>query len=176
MTNEFSHDLLLALEELPSSAWSGTAWRIALRAQPPLRANVRGARWNPKDLSALYLSTTLECARAEFLHVLYLQPLRPSLDAVEYEVQVRLNRLLDLRGPDTLRALGIDVTDFDDTLKGMARFQHIGAAASFLGYDGLLVPSVRFPLGINLVVYPDVSSADGMVELEIVSQQPFASE
>jgi len=55
--------------------------------------------------------------------------------------------LLDLSDADSLPALGIDVTDFDDTLNGMAPFQHIGAAAAFLGYDGLLVPSVRFQSG-----------------------------
>jgi hypothetical protein len=91
-------------------------------------------------------------------NVLDLQPIRPSVEAVEYEIQVKLTRMLDLTGAESLPTLGLDLTDFDDTLMGMAPFQHIGAAAAFLGFDGLLVPSLRLPSGINLVVFPDVSN------------------
>jgi hypothetical protein len=90
----YEPSLLDLLETFPATAHHGQAWRIAFVGQEPLRANTRGARWNPKDVSALYTSLSEECVRAEFRHILELQPIRPSQPALEYTLSIRLERVL----------------------------------------------------------------------------------
>lgn len=78
------HDpaLLDTLESFETQSYDGQAWRVTFQGQSPLRPNIRGARWNPKDVSALYASTSVECVRAEFQHLVDLQPTRPDLSAM----------------------------------------------------------------------------------------------
>src|SRR5688572_21088384 len=108
MHEQYALHLLDALEEYASGPYKRTVWRITFEGQEPTRPNVRGARWNPKDVSALYTSLTIECARAEFGHLLELQPRRPSLAANEYQIEVRLTNVIDLSAPDRLAQLDIE--------------------------------------------------------------------
>ena len=70
------HDpqLLDTLESVEPQPYEGQAWRVTFDGQEPLRPNIRGARWNPKDVSALFMSTSAGCVRAEFQHLIDLQP------------------------------------------------------------------------------------------------------
>jgi hypothetical protein len=45
---------------------------------------------------------------------------------------------------------------------------------AFLGFEGLLVPSVRLADGVNLVIYTDNVQTVGVSELNVASFQPFA--
>ena len=46
---------------------------------PPDAENTRGARWNPPDVAAIYLSLPRDGAIAEGDHAITIQPLRPRL-------------------------------------------------------------------------------------------------
>lgn len=84
MREVYQPELLDLLASFPSRPYEGQAWRITFDGQPLTRANTRGARWNPRDVRALYTSLAVECARAEFQHVLGLQPTRPTKSRVQY--------------------------------------------------------------------------------------------
>ena len=169
----YEPSLLDLLETFPTTAHHGQAWRIAFVGQEPLRANIRGARWNPKDVSALYTSLSEECARADFRHILELQPIRPSQPAVEYTLSTRLGRVLDLSGTERLQQLGLDWEHPEDTLEGFKPFQTIGGAVASLGLEGMLVPSMRLVGGVNLVIYADNVEPVSISEVRVMSSRPF---
>ncbi len=173
MREVYGPDLLDLLESFPSAPYDGQAWRITFDGQPPERPNIRGARWNPKDVSALYASLSSRCVRAEFEHILDLQPVRPIKPATEYTLRVRLARVLDLTAPERMQQLGLDLDALEDTLAGQEPCQRIGGAVKLLGFEGLLVPSVRFPGGVNLVIYTDNVQTVGVSDVSVVSSQPF---
>ena len=100
--------LLDLLETFPVVPYHGSAWRVTFDGQSPLRPNTRGARWNPKDVSALYTSLSVECVRAEFQHLIDSQDPRPSRAANEYTLEVQLDRVLDLAARERLHRLGLD--------------------------------------------------------------------
>jgi RES domain-containing protein len=169
----YEPSLLDLLETFPATAHHGQAWRIAFVGQEPLRANTRGARWNPKDVSALYTSLSAECVRAEFRYILDLQPSRPSQPALEYTLSIKLERVLDLSGAERLQQLGLDWEHPGDTLEGFKPFQTIGGAAASLGFEGMLVPSMRLVGGVNLVIYVDNVESVGVSEVQVISSRPF---
>lgn len=82
--------------------------------------------------------------------------------------------MLDLTDPARLHELGLDMNGLDDdSIMGFPPFQRIGAAASFLGYEGLLVPSIRLAGGVNLVIFSDNVQFNGLSEISIAAEQPF---
>ena len=150
------HDpqLLDTLESFEPQPYEGQAWRVTFHGQEPLRPNTRGARWNPKDVSALYMSTSAERVGAEFQHLIDLQPSRPDLTATEYIFKVTLTRVLDLTAPARVRALGLEMDAIeDDSVMGFPPFQRVG--------------------GVNLVVFTDNVQLDGVSEISKVAEQPF---
>ena len=170
------HDpqLLDTLESFEPQPYDGQAWRVTFDGQEPLRPNIRGARWNPKDVSALYMSTSAECVRAEFQHLIDLQPSRPDPSATEYTFNVKLTSVLDLTDRTRLHALGLNLDALDDdSLTGFPPFQRVGGAASFPGIEGLLVPSVRLAGGVNLVIFTDNVQFNGVSEISKAAEQPF---
>jgi RES domain-containing protein len=167
-------DLLDRLEGYDPQPFEGQAWRITFDGQPVVRPNTRGARWNPPSLAALYTSTTVECVRAEFQHVIALQSPPPTRSATEYTLDVRLSRVLDLSRRDRLRELGLDLDGLDDdSLDSFPPFQNIGDAAAFLGVEGLLVPSMRYPGGTNLVIFVNNVGTVGVSEISETGRQTF---
>ena len=89
-----------------------------------------------------------------------MEPIWPSrLQHEIHELNVECNKVLDLTDYSLLLSLGVDTAkyqslDYSATAK-------IAAAASFLEFDALLVPSARFPCN-NLVIF---SERDNKVEL-----------
>ena len=170
------HDALLldALESFEPEPYNARALRVTFDGQDPLRPNVRGARWNPKDVSALYMSTSAACVRAEFQHLIDLQPSKPDRSATEYTFNVTLTRVLDLTDPARLHELGLDMDALeDDSIMGFLPFQRVGGAASFLGLEGLLVPSIRLAGGVNLVIFTDNVQFNGISEISKAAEKPF---
>ena len=61
----------------------------------------------------------------------------------------------------------------DDSILGFPPFQRVGAAANFLGIEGLLVPSVRLAGGVNFVIFTDNVQVNGVSEISKVAERPF---
>jgi RES domain-containing protein len=141
-------DVLQAVEPAP---WEGTAFRHMFAGHPPDKENTRGARWNPPDTAAVYLSTERDGAVAEAEYHLSLQTPRPRARRTVYEVRITLDSVLDLTDDAVLSDLGIGPKELDDP--GMQACMEVGGAAAWLEHDGILVPSAR-SAAVNLVIYP----------------------
>jgi RES domain-containing protein len=154
-------ELLDALERLGSSPFQGRVWRHMFNDHPPELANTRGARWNPAGVSAIYTSLEREVAFAEAQHAIDSQPVRPRpRRRVMYELELSLETVVDLTGG---RHLEIGLTDEELTSDDPSACQAVGAAVAWLGWDGLLVPSVRVD-GSNAVILVDTLSPDAAFE------------
>lgn len=145
-------DLLNAIRGYEAHAWRGRAFRHMLGDYPPQRPNVRGARWNPPEVAALYASLERETAIAEGDHRLSLEPVPIRLGRTLYEVELSLASLVDLTVEGLLSELGLGPDEMrSDDLRAC---QEVGGVVARLGRDGLLVPSLRHQ-GTNLVVFTD---------------------
>lgn len=150
--------------------FSGRAWRHTFNGVDPQLPNTRGARWNPPGIAAVYLSLEAATAIAEADHSLKTQPVRPTPKSRElYEVEIELQRVLDLRGKDVLERLGVDA----DALGRHPpdECQAVGGGASWLDCDGLLVPSARAP-GSNMVAFVDQMDPDATLTIIEVTELP----
>jgi RES domain-containing protein len=148
-----------------------TVYRHMFGAHPPARSNITGARWNAPGLDAIYTSCERETALAEAEYYIGLQPLRPKARRVLYTIRVSVNSVIDLTAPGLLAGLGI-------TADVLARPDHepcrvIGSAVTWLGHDGLLVPSARRAGGTNLVLYKQDPPPD---VFHVLSEEVIASD
>ena len=134
-------DLLDRLESLEGKPWSGAVWRHMFGEYHPTRENTRGARWNPRDVPAIYTSLERATAVAEGDYVILMQPLRPSVKRTLYEIRITLDYVVDLSYRPLLRELGI--TEEELSGSDYAGCQRLGGAVEWLEHDGLLVPSAR---------------------------------
>lgn len=150
--DQFAPDrqLLDQLARLGTRPWSGTVWRCTFADNPPDRANVRGARWNPPGLEALYASLERATALAESDHLIAVQPLQPRTRRTLHHLRIELRHVIDLSDRRLLASLGVD----EDALSAddYRACQALGGAAAFLHIDGLVVPSARHA-GENVVVF-----------------------
>lgn len=149
-----AHDpvLLDRLEALDLRDWIGHAYRYTSGRRPPERENTLGARWNPREVAAIYVSLEKETVLAEFAHLLDALSPRPSQARFTlYELEVRVERVADLRDAAVLEQLGVSWQQLasDD----FSACQRVGAAAAWLKIGGLLVPSARRTAGSNLIVF-----------------------
>lgn len=169
----YESELLDLLESLPRFEFDGEVWRVAFEGQEPLRPNVRGARWNPRDTSALYTSLSRECVRAEFEHIKSLQPTLPSQPAFLYRLAVRLAKVINLTSLRDIEHLGLQWETRDDSLAGQESYRHVGGAVAMLGLEGMLVPSLRDSTGHNLVIYTDNIPVVGFSQLSVASREQY---
>ena len=94
---------------------------------------------------------------------LSLEPVWPSL--IQHEIHVlavkmaRMLRLVDVR---ELENPGVDIARYE--IFDYSATQAIAAAAHFLEFDGMLVPSARFKCN-NLALFTDRVSAGGQLQL-----------
>ncbi len=161
----YEERLLDSLERSRVVAYSGDAWRLTFSSQNPLRPNVRGARWNPPDVSALYASPSERTARAEFVYIVRAQPLAPHGKIKVHKLHIQLERVIELDLRD-LEKLGVQLHSLPEGLEGQLACREIGGAVAFLGFEGLIVPSIRDLQGTNLVIYADqVRVPDSAYEL-----------
>lgn len=139
---------------LKSAPWDGRVFRVMLGEYPPDRENNQGARWNPPDVAAIYTSRKCHTCIAEVEYHLARQsrPVRADLKKTLYEINVSLGAVVTLDDAiERLEAIGIDRPRlFSDDMK---LSQEVGRLITWLGHDGLLVPSARAD-GENLVIYP----------------------
>jgi RES domain-containing protein len=152
--------------------WAGTAIRHIPATSPFDVLDTRFAglaadnRWNEPGEPTFYLAGDLAVALAEYARHLRLDVgtsgAPPVHDRAVYEVDVRLEALLDLRDPQVRSAMGLHggVRRFLDrgTAQATAHFIRRTTAA-----QGLLVPSIAFlddPTRWNLVVFLEKLPAD----------------
>jgi RES domain-containing protein len=143
----FDPDLLDALESSEVEVVSGTVWRQVLLPTSVTRSNLRGARWNPPGIEALYCSLDPATAAAEIDHLISKNPIPITRTRVTYALDVRVSRVADLRPHAWSTPFGhpYDPTKSDEC-------QVIGGAAAWLGCGALLAPSQRHS-GDNLVIF-----------------------
>jgi RES domain len=164
------HDrsLLDALERLHPEPFDADVWRVARKGRDPLTGSSANGRWGPPgELEVLYASETRDGALAEVGFRLSLEPVWPS--RIEHQIHVlavKTEGLLRLVNMRELEKLGVDISRYE-TLDYSAT-QAIAAAAHFLEFDGLLVPSARFACN-NLALFTDRVSHAG--DLQLVSSE-----
>ena len=160
------HDrsVLDALEKLDPEPFDSDVWRVARTGRDPLRGSSANGRWGaPGELEVLYTSEQRDGALAEVGYRLSLEPVWPSL--IQHQIHVlaaraeRTLRLVDMR---ELADLGVDISRYETFEYGAT--QAIAAAAHFLEFDGMIVPSARFACS-NLVLFTDRVSHTGHLQL-----------
>jgi hypothetical protein len=160
------HDraVLDALEAAPSQPFEGDVWRVTRTGRDPLRGSGASGRWNAaSEFEVLYTSLERDGALAETGYRLSLEPVWPSLLQHEvHRLEVQTQRTLRLANLASLTPLGIDVSRYESFDYSVS--QAIAAAAHFLDFDGLIVPSSRFDC-LNLVLFLERLSPDGRVEV-----------
>jgi hypothetical protein len=158
------HDpaLLDLLDAFPRESFDGETYRATRMSLDPLAGSYNGGRWMRRDAAViLYSSLMREGALAEIaFHWGQLTP-RPTKEVVVHRLRVRAHRTLRLIRAD-LSQLGVPEAIYKEI--NLSRTQEIGAAAEFLGCDGLIAPSARWPCD-NLMLFPDRMWHDSTLEV-----------
>jgi RES domain-containing protein len=150
------HDraILDALENIDREALKKVVWRAARKGRDPLRGAIANGRWNAiGEFEVLYTSLEADGAVAEVGHRLSLEPVWPSkIEHQLHRLEVKTERALRLDSLPHLERLGVDIKRFESF--EYAATQAIAAAAHFLEFDAMTVPSARYN-ATNLVVFLD---------------------
>lgn len=159
-----AHDdrLLDALAAIAPVAYSSNVWRVVRKGRSPLDGSRGAGRWNPADLSVLYCAQEADGALSEIhFHLSRGQPVFPSrMEHALHEMKTALVRTLKFVDLGRLAALGVEAARYREILYD--RTQAIGAAAAFLGFDGLIAPGARHA-SANIVIFLD-NAAPGAIE------------
>ncbi len=163
----YEPDFLDFLERKEIGPFGGEVFRHMLAGYPPDRANRSGARWNPRDVPAIYTSLKRGTALAEAEHRLSLEPFPTRASRSLYRIDVELARVVRLKRAD-LRRVGVT----EALLQGFAfsACQKVGGAVAWLGCDALIVPSAR-DAGDNLVIFYANVTSD--FRFEVLEQEPI---
>jgi RES domain-containing protein len=146
-------DLLDLLDAHQGVAFEGDVWRIVREGRDVLQGYPAAARWDPGTFDVLYTSLEREGALAEIYFHLTRQPVFPSkLRSVLHRIEVKTRRTLRIADLAALEDLGVSREQYAGLT--YERTQEIGDAAAFLGFDGILAPSARWPCQ-NLVLFLD---------------------
>ncbi len=160
------HDrsILDALERYDPQPFDSDVWRVARKGRDPLRGFSSNGRWGASgELEVLYTSEQRAGALAEVGFRLSLEPVWPSL--IQHQIHVlavQAERTLRLVDMHELGNLGVDISRYETLEYGAT--QAIAAAAHFLEFDGMLVPSARFACS-NLVLFTDRIAHTGHLQL-----------
>ena len=150
------HDraILDALENFDPESLEQTVWRIARKGRDPLRGAIAAGRWNSiGELEVLYTSVEREGALAEVGYRLSLEPVWPSkIEHQIHELSIRAHNAIRFENLPQLEKLGVDITKFESF--EYSSTQAIAAAAHFLQFDALVVPSAR-QTAANVVLFLD---------------------
>lgn len=164
------HDraLLDALERLTAEPFVAEVWRTTWTGRDPTRGSDADGRWSPAGaFEVLYTSLQREGSLAEIGYRLSLEPVWPSRARHTISrLAVNTQRTLRLATFADLLPLGIEPTLYP-TLD-YSRTQAVAAAARFLEFDGVLVPSARHP-STNLVLFLDQLAGGS---LDVLGSEP----
>lgn len=158
-------DLLGAIE---GKSFDGAMWRVVRKGREVLDGSRGSGRWNTREMSVLYGAADRDGAIAEInFHLSRGQSVFPSrMRHDSFELAVKAQQTLVLADMEQLRRLGVDDARYRELL--YTRTQEIGAAAAFLGFDGLIVPSARWDC-TNIILFLDAINVD---DVRTVSVQP----
>lgn len=163
--------LLDSLEQITQKPYEGIVWRSVKEGRDPLTCWRSGGRWDDKSFDVLYTSETQEAAIGERRFHLYQgQPIPPSKARYElFELRVSLRTMMAFPTLEALRAVGMDIAGYGQAAyfekdREYPRSQEIAEACSFLGADGIRVPSAREQESYNLIVFCEQKS---QIELQI---------
>jgi RES domain-containing protein len=150
------HDraILDALENFDPERLEQTVWRVARKGRDPLRGAIAAGRWNAiGELEVLYTSVEPDGAMAEVGYRLSLEPVWPSkIEHQLHKLSIRADNALRFENLNQLEKLGVDIARFETF--DYATTQAIAAAAHFLQFDALIVPSARHAAA-NVVLFLD---------------------
>ena len=154
LDRQHDRELLDALEQMPAQPFDGEAWRVTATGRDALRPSTANGRWSPPgEFEALYTSLAQAGALAEIGYRLSLEPVWPSRIAHEiHRITARTSRTLRFPDVSSLSPLGVDAARYASF--DYAATQAIAAAAFFLDFDGLIVPSAR-STELNLVIFTE---------------------
>ncbi len=161
------HDraVLDALEAMDPEPFAGDVWRVTGRGRGPLRGSTSAGRWSSAgEFEVLYTSLERDGALAEIGYRLSLEPVWPS--RAQHDVHViaahieKTFKFADLSG---LAPLGVEPSSYRTF--DYAATQAVAAAAHFLEFDGLIVPSARSP-ALHLVIFLERLLRDDALELK----------
>ncbi|MGH7051327.1 MAG: RES family NAD+ phosphorylase [Acetobacteraceae bacterium] len=149
----------------PSEAFAGETWRVTARGRDALRGSTAGGRWSPPgEFEVLYTSLARQGALDEIGHRLSLEPVWPSrLEHELHRITVRTKNSLRFADVSSLSTLGVDVRRYANFEYSLT--QAIAAAAFFLDFDGLIVPSAR-STGLNLVIFTEKLDVGELLKVE----------
>lgn len=150
--------LLDAIEAETPIRLATRLWRVVTDGRDPLSAGRAGGRWDDGTFDALYTSSERDGALAEaWFHAARGQPIPPSRPVKRiHQLEVELNRVLDLSRDGHLAALGVDMQRYGQ-LSYVQRggeyptTQQIGEVAFFYEYEAIVVPNARWPTS-NVVI------------------------
>lgn len=164
-------ELVDRLAGLTPQRFEGIIWRATRLNQDPLAFSYNGGRWTPpstyQSVPVLYTSLERDGAITEMASWLSLLTPAPSKGIIVHQLNVRASDVVTI-DKSLFLEFGIDHARYADrTYAKMgeappSRTQEIGAALSFLGIDGLVVPSARFPCS-NLILFDNL---DNEVEVD----------
>lgn len=159
--------LLDILDAHPGAAFDGDVWRIVREERDVLEGYPAGARWDPGTFDVLYTSLECDGALAEAHFHLSRQPVFPSkMRSILHRIAVKTRRTLKLADLAAVEALGVSQETYSSL--SYMRTQEIGDAAAFLGFDGILAPSARWPCQ-NLVLFVDRLEPDDLAVSESIA-------
>jgi len=147
------HDrALLDALDVPGIAFAGAVWRIVRSGRDPLKGSTFNGRWSGGgEFSVLYTSCERDGALAEIGYRLSLEPMWPSrIEHVLHELNAESGKVLDLGTLEALGRLGVDTEKYQSFDYSIT--SKIAAAACFLEFDAMIVPSARHPCN-NLVIF-----------------------
>ena len=156
-------DLVGAIE---GQQFDGTMWRVVRTGRDVLDGSRGSGRWNPSTMSVLYGAADRDGAIAEInFHLSRGQSVFPSRMRHDlFELAVQSRQQLVLADMDQLKRLGVDDSRYRELL--YTRTQEIGAAAAFLGFDGMMVPSARWDCQ-NIILFLDAISVDDVRKISV---------
>jgi RES domain-containing protein len=155
--------------DLPRVSVKRIVYRVIRQGFDPLGIEgsmKAGGRFNSSgEFGALYTSLEAATAAKEVARGLRLRGVDPAQFPAEswwiYELEVRIEAVLDLTDTDILQRIGVT----KDSLTGSAvdAARRIAAEARRQGYEALLVPSAAAPEFNNLVIFVDKLAQEPIV-------------
>ena len=160
--------LLDLVGAIAGTRFGGPMWRVVREGRDVLDGSRGSGRWNSAEMSVLYGAAERDGAIAEIhFHLSRGQSVFPSrMRHGVFELAVTARKALVLADMEQLRRLGVENSRYREML--YERTQEIGAAAAFLGYDGMIVPSARWECR-NIILFLDAIQLD---EVRTVSREP----
>jgi len=164
-------DLIDVLESCAPISVSQSIWRVVRDQRDPCQCSKPGGRWDDETVEVLYTALERNGALAEIhFHLRRGQPVIPTKTVFRlYELQLKLENVLDLSDHNLLSDLGVDMTKFGQMTfvnkdHEYVRTQEIGEAANFLDFNGIVVPNARWDCN-NVVLFCDSLEPDQLDEL-----------